>query len=119
MTQTTSSAPISTLDVSTVLRQDELEELAPKMIPIQYHAVSVGELLVKAKAVVPDGEWIPWIEKNCELRPDDSLLALPAGIEELHFLSFRSNPATQRCNAPKTPTPNAPSHDLHAFTAWR
>ena len=29
------------------------------------HAVRAGELLEKAKASIPHGEWGPWLEKNC------------------------------------------------------
>jgi hypothetical protein len=29
------------------------------------HARQAGDLLIEAKAVVPHGEWLPWLETNC------------------------------------------------------
>ena len=29
------------------------------------HAVRVGELLIEARAMVPRGEWLGWIDDNC------------------------------------------------------
>ena len=29
------------------------------------HALAAGDLLIKAKALVRHGEWLPWLEKNC------------------------------------------------------
>ena len=31
------------------------------------HARQVGELLTQAKSLVPHGEWLPWLEANCEV----------------------------------------------------
>ena len=31
------------------------------------HAVRAGELLIKAKAEVKHGEWLPWLEENCQI----------------------------------------------------
>jgi hypothetical protein len=31
------------------------------------HAMKCGELLTKAKEAVGHGEWLPWLEKNCEV----------------------------------------------------
>lgn len=30
------------------------------------HAVKVGELLIKVKALLSHGQWLPWVEKNCD-----------------------------------------------------
>ena len=40
------------------------------------HAMKAGELLAEAKAAVPHGEWLPWIEANCAF----------------HAAPFQSNP---------------------------
>src|SRR6266536_3535382 len=29
-----------------------------------YHRMSAGDLLIEAKAQVPHGEWLPWLESN-------------------------------------------------------
>jgi len=31
------------------------------------HAINAGELLIEAKAKVSHGEWLPWLNANCEL----------------------------------------------------
>jgi hypothetical protein len=31
------------------------------------HAIAAGELLAEAKSKVPHGEWLPWLEANCEM----------------------------------------------------
>jgi len=31
------------------------------------HAIACGQLLIEAKAQVQHGEWLPWLEANCEL----------------------------------------------------
>jgi hypothetical protein len=31
------------------------------------HAIAAGELLIEAKEQVAHGEWLPWLEKHCEL----------------------------------------------------
>jgi Protein of unknown function (DUF3102) len=33
------------------------------------HAVRCGELLIQAKTAVGHGDWLPWLEANCTLRP--------------------------------------------------
>jgi DUF3102 family protein len=33
------------------------------------HAIAAGVLLIEAKGLVIHGEWIPWIEANCEIGP--------------------------------------------------
>src|ERR1700678_1472142 len=31
------------------------------------HALTAGELLIEAKKLVPHGQWLPWLEKHCEM----------------------------------------------------
>jgi hypothetical protein len=31
------------------------------------HAITAGELLTEAKVQVPHGDWLPWLEANCEM----------------------------------------------------
>ena len=33
------------------------------------HAIACGELLIKAKAQLAHGEWLPWLASNCHLSP--------------------------------------------------
>jgi hypothetical protein len=33
------------------------------------HAIAAGQLLIEAKELVDHGEWIAWIETNCEIGP--------------------------------------------------
>lgn len=34
-----------------------------------HHARQAGELLIEAKQQIKHGEWIPWLEANCEVGP--------------------------------------------------
>lgn len=31
------------------------------------HACEAGERLIQAKAMLPHGQWLPWLEANCEV----------------------------------------------------
>src|SRR5262245_37386076 len=33
------------------------------------HAIAAGLLLMEAKEIVAHGEWIPWLQANCEIGP--------------------------------------------------
>ena len=83
------------------------------------HALKAGELLIEAKAVVPHGQWLPWLEANCTVaersaqlymrvaRERGKLSGESAGLADLTL-----EQAAERLAKPKPPTlPERPSPD--------
>ena len=63
------------------------------------HALAAGRLLLEAKAIMPHGEWLPWLEANCTasirtaqayMRAVNGLAKLDeANAQRVAHLSFR------------------------------
>jgi hypothetical protein len=40
------------------------------------HAIAAGELLIEAKAKVPHGQWLPWLESHCSISERTAQLSM-------------------------------------------
>ena len=60
---------LKTCDLSTMANQiNDHHSLAVKQATSALeHARQAGELLTQAKALLPHGQWLPWLESNCEV----------------------------------------------------
>lgn len=60
---------MSTLTVSDMAAAIKAEHLAARAAGETFieHAIKAGHLLIDAKAKFPHGQWLPWLEANCDI----------------------------------------------------
>ncbi len=75
------------------------------------HALNAGELLIEAKAAVPHGEWLPWLETNCSVSERTAQLYMKVarererlGRESASLADLTLEQAAERLAKPKPPT---------------
>ena len=75
------------------------------------HALNAGEMLIEAKAAVPHGEWLPWLETNCSVSERTAQLYMKVarererlGRESASLADLTLEQAAERLAKPKSPT---------------